>query len=270
MSINYSVIMAIAYQGRHYQTILKPLQKSETKTAMNHLDKQQLAILQYNEKGVEIYMRYGLTPFVDPTRQLRLLHLRVEQALGDAKRNGNYGYYEDLLDQLCARLDGANQSKETLKEKADQKKERKIRFELNRFLLGLPCEEPSGETNLAITVDDLYQHFLDAKVANFRLPYVLKLNQPASLDNLSFVALNKNEKTKRYYGNATQILIRLRNTFEQVEITMVELTLDLYRNNYEFNLAMGDRETRRYTVIDESKPVTLDNLHIVYDLASKP
>ncbi len=213
-------------------------------------------------------MRYGLTPFVDPTRQLRLLHLRVEQALGDAKRNGNYGYYEDLLDQLCARLDGANQSKETMKEKAEQKKERKIRFELNHFLLGLPNKADNDEP--VITVDSLYQHFLDAKVANFRLPYVLKLNQPASLDNLSFVALNKNEKTKRYYGNATQILIRLRKIFDRVDITMVELTLDLYRNNYEFNLAMGDRETRRYTVIDETKPVTLANLHIVYDLASKP
>lgn len=230
---------------------------------MNHLDKQQLAILQYNEKGVEIYMRYGLTPFVEPNRQLRLLHLRVEQALGDAKRNGNYGYYEDLLDQLCARLDGSNLSKETMKQKAAQKKERKIRHELNHFLLGLANADP------AITVDDLYQHYLDSGVANFRLPYVLSLEEPASLGNLSFMALNKNDKTKRYYGNATQILIRLRKIYQEVEITMVELTLDLYRNNYEFNLAMGDRESRRYTVIDEAKPVTLDNLHIVYDLDSK-
>jgi hypothetical protein len=135
----------------------------------------------------------------------------------------------------------------------DEKTREKNEATLKRFIDHHPEQ-------VGLTVDILYDKYKSSGARSIRV-LIIDETAPLTINNVIFTQLKTSPETKRYYAIARVMREKIRKLHDTVIVTQSQLTLNLINNGYVIE-RVG--RFKRWSVIDATKPVTMDNICINY------
>jgi hypothetical protein len=210
---------------------------------------------------------------VTPVKSLFRLYLTAEQKLSRLRSQG-YDVQlnvDELYDIMLSQKEGErtklNKSQVITKSSfknvnaklsKQQKVEQKQRQKVQNAIKAMPSFS-------SLPFDQLYACYLNTPPPKQVVPYLIDTNAAIAVENITFKSLTLFVKTRRLYKLADQIILKLKKRYKNVQVTRMELTLNLYHNHY----VTPSNGVRRWHVIDDTKPITLNNLSIDYAIRRK-